>query len=119
MFLSNSNSVQPDYTYATLRHASGGGWRSSQVDVTGAGSSWPWRVSYPITRITPIAGQISTASLVCELSTGGDTHPNSPTKERGKAARKERLMRLFSAASSKVRVRRTSGATRASQGGRF
>src|SRR5262249_58605791 len=67
----------------------------------------------------PIAGHISTASLVSELSTGGDTHPNSPAKKEGEAARCSSLVRLFSAASPKVRVKVTSDPTRASQGGRL
>src|SRR5215470_15902841 len=68
---------------------------------------------------TPVAGHISTASRVCEFSTGGATQSNSALKQPDQAARWSRLLRLFSAASSYVRVKRASAATRASQRGRL
>src|SRR5262245_33252794 len=57
----------------------------------------------------PVAGHISTASRVWGLSTGGATQSNSPAKSWGQAERYSNRARLFSAASSNVRVKRTSG----------
>ena len=57
--------------------STGSACAGTSLNVTGSGSCEASGCSKPVTRSTPLAGHISTATRVCELSTGGVTQSNS------------------------------------------